>query len=79
MVGYLCRSDWAALRFSRDELAPTALLRNNKPDALESGQPDAIATANIGCQMHLGAAGRGPVRHWVEVVDRGLSERLDRD
>ncbi|MCC4309744.1 glycolate oxidase subunit GlcF [Alcanivorax marinus] len=54
-------------------------LRDNKLDALESGQPDAIATANIGCQMHLGAAGRTPVKHWIELLDQALSEMLDRD
>ncbi|SAK90971.1 glycolate oxidase iron-sulfur subunit [Caballeronia temeraria] len=44
-------------------------LRDNKLDALESDKPDVIATANIGCQMHLGGAGRTSVRHWIEIVD----------
>lgn len=44
-------------------------LRDNKLDALESGKPERIVTANIGCQMHLDAAGRTPVQHWVEVID----------
>ncbi|ASK21740.1 hypothetical protein CEK60_21755 [Halomonas sp. N3-2A] len=46
-------------------------LRDNTLDALESGAPDLIATANIGCQMHLAAAARTPVRHWIEIVDEG--------
>ena len=48
-------------------------LRYNKLAALEAGSPDAIATANIGCQAYLGAATDKPVRHWIEFVD-GLLE-----
>ncbi|MDR5644420.1 glycolate oxidase subunit GlcF [Burkholderia cenocepacia] len=48
-------------------------LRDNKLDALEAGQPDEIVTANIGCQTHLGSAGRTPVRHWIELVDESLA------
>jgi len=48
-------------------------LRDNKLDALESGHPDVIATANIGCQTHLDGAGRTPVRHWIELVDQALN------
>ncbi|MCD5977898.1 glycolate oxidase subunit GlcF [Pseudomonas quasicaspiana] len=47
-------------------------LRDNKMNALESGKPDVIATANIGCQTHLSGAGRTPVRHWIELVDDAL-------
>lgn len=48
-------------------------LRDDKLAALESGAPDVIATANIGCQMHLSSAGRTPVRHWIELVDAALA------
>ena len=44
-------------------------LLNNKLNALESGQPDVIATANIGCQMHLDSAAKTPVHHWIELLD----------
>lgn len=44
-------------------------LRDNKMNALESGNPDLIATANIGCQTHLDSAGRTEVRHWIEVLE----------
>lgn len=47
-------------------------LRDNKLDALESGKPDRIVTANIGCQSHLDGAGRTPVSHWIELVDLSL-------
>mgnify|MGYP001819321726 FL=1 len=42
-----------------------------KAAALNSGQPAVIATANIGCQMHLGVAAQVPVVHWIELLDTG--------
>ncbi|MQT43653.1 MULTISPECIES: glycolate oxidase subunit GlcF [unclassified Pseudomonas] len=47
-------------------------LRDNKLNALESGKPELIITANIGCQTHLNGAGRTPVRHWIELVEAAL-------
>ncbi|MFJ2333959.1 glycolate oxidase subunit GlcF [Pseudomonas helleri] len=47
-------------------------LRDNKLNALESGKPEVIITANIGCQTHLNGAGRTPVRHWIELVEAAL-------
>ncbi|MCR3845378.1 glycolate oxidase subunit GlcF, partial [Pseudomonas aeruginosa] len=47
-------------------------LRDNRLDALESGVPDVIATANVGCQAHLDGAGRTSVRHWIELLDQAL-------
>ena len=49
-------------------------LRDNRLNALESGQPELIVTANVGCQNHLDGAGRTPVRHWIELVDQSLAE-----
>lgn len=43
-------------------------LRDNKLMALEAGQPQLIATANIGCQLHLASAAGVPVVHWVELL-----------
>ncbi len=48
-------------------------LRDNKLNALESGKPEVIVTANIGCQTHLDGAGRTPVRHWIELVEEALN------
>ncbi len=48
-------------------------LRDNKMNALESGRPQVIATANIGCQTHLAGAGRTPVKHWIELIEDSLS------
>ena len=40
--------------------------------ALEQGQPEVIATANIGCQTHIRTGTTLPVRHWVELLDERL-------
>ena len=48
----------------------SARLRSDKVSALESGAPELIATANIGCQLHLEAGSRVPVVHWLELLDR---------
>ncbi len=47
-------------------------LLDNKLSCLQSGQPDIIATANIGCQMHIASKARVPVKHWLEVLDEHL-------
>ncbi|MCW5622258.1 MAG: glycolate oxidase subunit GlcF [Burkholderiales bacterium] len=44
----------------------------NKVDALQSGQPEVIATANIGCLAHIQSGAPVPVRHWVELLDEAL-------
>ncbi|HSD96031.1 MAG TPA: glycolate oxidase subunit GlcF [Sulfuricaulis sp.] len=44
-------------------------LLRNKVTALESGRPDTIVTANIGCLAHIQTGTALPVRHWIEVVD----------
>jgi glycolate oxidase iron-sulfur subunit len=45
-------------------------LRRNKLAALTEREPDCIVTANIGCQLHLAARARLPVRHWIELLDK---------
>ena len=47
----------------------SARLRDNKVQALQSGGPALIATANIGCLHHLQAAADVPVIHWIELLD----------
>lgn len=59
--------------YSITQPALSQRLRDNKLNALESGNPDVIVTANIGCQTHLDGAGRTPVRHWIELVEEALS------
>jgi len=48
-------------------------LLDNKLSALQNGQPDVIATANIGCQMHMASKAQVPVKHWLEVLDEQLA------
>ena len=45
-------------------------LLENKLAALQGGMPEIIATANVGCQMHLESGARLPVRHWIELFDQ---------
>lgn len=44
-------------------------LRSRKIDVLIKGNPQLIATANIGCQVHLQAGTRLPVVHWIELLN----------
>jgi len=60
--------------YSLTQPALARQLRDNRLNALESGQPEWIVTANVGCQSHLDGAGRTPVRHWIELVDQSLAE-----
>ncbi len=50
-------------------------LRRRKLVALESGAPQVILTANIGCLAHLQSATPTPVRHWIELIDDALAGR----
>ena len=47
-------------------------LRRNKITALSQDRPDIIATANIGCQLHLAQGSEVPVVHWVELLQDDL-------
>lgn len=40
----------------------------NKLNNINQNQPDIIATANIGCQLHLQSGTRTPVKHWLELL-----------
>ncbi len=44
-------------------------LRDNKLQALSADRPQVIASANLGCQMHLQSGSEILVRHWIELVD----------
>ena len=45
-------------------------LRHNKLANLTQHQPEAIVTANIGCQTHLQEASDLPVMHWIHLLDQ---------
>ena len=47
-------------------------LRSDKLKKLLEGGPQEIVTANIGCQLHLGAAAPVKVRHWLELLAEHL-------
>lgn len=38
--------------------------------ALQMPKPEVIATANIGCQLHLMSKAGVPVVHWIELIDQ---------
>ena len=48
-------------------------LRTEKLHALSRAEPTQIVTANIGCQLHLAAAAKVPVKHWLELVASALN------
>jgi len=64
--GHLCCG--AAGSYSLLQPGLSKQLRQNKLAALESGRPDMIATANIGCLVHLQGSASVPVRHWIELL-----------
>jgi glycolate oxidase iron-sulfur subunit len=47
-------------------------LLRDKVRALESGAPEVIATANIGCLAHIQSGTARPVTHWIELLDTGV-------
>jgi glycolate oxidase iron-sulfur subunit len=47
-------------------------LKTQKLAALQSGMPEAILTANVGCQSHLATGASVPVRHWIVDLEARL-------
>jgi glycolate oxidase iron-sulfur subunit len=64
---HLCCGSAGTFSILQGKLARQLLRR--KLDALESGKPDVIVTANIGCMTHLQTRASVPVRHWIELLD----------
>jgi glycolate oxidase iron-sulfur subunit len=59
-------------------------LREQTLRALTGDRPDVIATANIGCQLHLQSGAAVRVVHWIELLDEkkaaaGGSQRGNRE
>ncbi|MFK7890602.1 MAG: glycolate oxidase subunit GlcF [Granulosicoccus sp.] len=44
-------------------------LRDKKVSNLLASEPDIIATANIGCQLHIQSGSGRVVKHWIELID----------
>ncbi len=43
-------------------------LRDRKLQNIQAERPDVIATANIGCLLHMQSGTNIPVKHWVELL-----------
>jgi glycolate oxidase iron-sulfur subunit len=73
--GHLCCGSAGTYSLLQSELSQQLL--TNKVKALESGAPEMIATANIGCLAHiesgLNGSSKTPIRHWIELIDERLS------
>ena len=68
---HLCCGSAGTYAILQKRLSQTLLA--NKAAALESSDPDVIATANIGCLAHIQSGTRLPVRHWIELLDMPVS------
>ncbi len=64
--GHLCCGSAGTYSILQPKMSQTLL--ENKLTALMSGQPDIIATANIGCHMQLETRSDITVKHWLELV-----------
>jgi glycolate oxidase iron-sulfur subunit len=64
---HLCCGSAGSYSLLQPELSQR--LRDDKLDALQNGKPELIATANVGCQLHLAARSDVPVTHWIELLD----------
>src|SRR3954451_18772932 len=69
---HLCCGSAGTYSILQPELSNQLLV--NKVAALESGAPARIATANIGCLMHLQGGTNFPVNHWIEILDEKLRQ-----
>ncbi|MGH8199708.1 MAG: glycolate oxidase subunit GlcF [Steroidobacteraceae bacterium] len=69
--GHLCCGSAGSYSLLQPEISRR--LRADKLAALQADAPDVIATANIGCLLHLAALADRPVRHWVEVLAEVLA------
>jgi glycolate oxidase iron-sulfur subunit len=67
---HLCCGSAGTYSLLQPELATQ--LRANKVEALQGGEPDVIASANIGCMTHIQGATLVPVKHWIELIDERL-------
>ena len=65
--GHLCCGSAGSYSLLQPELS--IRLRDNKLNALQAESPELIATANVGCQLHLATGSRMPVLHWIELLD----------
>jgi glycolate dehydrogenase iron-sulfur subunit len=67
---HLCCGSAGTYSILQRELSQKLL--KNKVNALESGTPALLATANIGCLTHIQSGTALAVRHWIELLDERL-------
>jgi glycolate oxidase iron-sulfur subunit len=68
---HLCCGSAGTYSILQPELSQRLL--HNKLATLEADTPELIATANVGCQLHLASQAGRPVKHWIELLDEALS------
>ena len=68
---HLCCGSAGTYSILQPEIATQ--LKRRKLGNLQAGQPELIATANIGCLAHLQSGTDIPVKHWVELLDEVLA------
>ena len=68
---HLCCGSAGTYSLLQSGLSQRLLAR--KLEALCSGQPQLIVTANIGCLAHLQTRADIPVRHWIELLAESVS------
>ncbi len=64
--GHLCCG--SAGTYSVLQPALSEELGERKRQALTVADPELIATANVGCQLHLSHGAQVPVKHWLELL-----------
>ncbi|MEW8383109.1 MAG: heterodisulfide reductase-related iron-sulfur binding cluster, partial [Candidatus Thiodiazotropha taylori] len=74
--GHLCCGSAGTYSILQPELSNQ--LGERKTEALMKGQPELIATANIGCLSHISktAPDSTPVVHWIELLSPGQLQAL---
>jgi glycolate oxidase iron-sulfur subunit len=70
---HLCCGSAGTYSVLQPELAKQ--LRDNKLANLAATGAEIIVSANVGCQSHLQTGTATPVTHWIELIDRALSQQ----
>jgi len=68
---HLCCGSAGTYSILQSEISQQLL--HNKVNSLQQDKPDVIATANIGCQMHIASRAGVTVKHWIELLDEAIS------
>lgn len=65
--GHICCGSAGTYSILQPDLSER--LKADKLVKLQAHSPDVIATANVGCQLHLRKDSKLPVLHWIELLD----------